>query len=95
MDKVIVIYEENHGFIGIVKSKEDVINFLINKNWLRDSFVFPCYDPTIRCYTNPSIIDLFGKNWRDVFRKKTFDELQTLLEDNFEFSEEEVYSFTE
>lgn len=32
--KVIVIYEDNHGMIGIAKDYKNAIDFLLQENWL-------------------------------------------------------------
>lgn len=36
--KVIVIYEDNHGMIGIAKDYESAINFLLQNHWLDSEF---------------------------------------------------------
>lgn len=36
--KVIVIYEDNHGMIGIAKDYESAINFLLQDHWLDSEF---------------------------------------------------------
>ena len=35
---VIVIYEDNHGMIGIAKDYESAINFLLQNHWLDSEF---------------------------------------------------------
>ena len=34
--KVIVIHEENHGFIGIAKNMDSAFRFLIEEGWIDD-----------------------------------------------------------
>lgn len=34
--KVIIINEENHGFIGVAKNMDSALRFLVEENWVDD-----------------------------------------------------------
>jgi hypothetical protein len=38
-EKVIVIYEANHGMIGVAKNVKGVVYFLYNSNWLDKNLI--------------------------------------------------------
>lgn len=89
--KVIVIEEECHGFIGIVQSGKDIINFLIEEDWLNAGTGIPIFNPEKKEWEYPSIKGLFGKNWKMILKSKSLEELNDIFEGSFWFREEKVY----
>lgn len=85
MKKVICIYEECHGFIGIVSKPKKIIKFLVKENWLNEQ------EDIIYNYGWIPVNKAFGENWKKVLSKKSLDELNEIFEFTFGFVEEKVY----
>ena len=65
VETVIVIYEENHGMLGVAKTYKDAVMFLINDHWLTDhTEVFTTDDG----YETARLCEVFGEDWADIIR---------------------------
>ena len=91
--QVIVIHEENHGFIGVASSYKAAFQFLINKNWLTPAF--DLYDEaTGTWYT---LADVFESKGIEPTKENILAWAMEYAEDvmfwdgAFYFCEEEVY----
>ena len=67
--KVVVIYEENHGFIGLAKDYDAAIDFLMEEGWLDGSTEIRSNDED-----NWVRLDqLYGPNWMFIIGKWNID----------------------
>lgn len=87
--KVIVISEKDHGVIGCVETKDDVLPWLIRKDWINGYFEeyynYETYEFTF-------LIDKYGPNWYQHLKAMSWDELKLYLAGAFDFYEMEVWS---
>lgn len=87
---VIVITEENHGFIGLVKDVKDVINFLIDTDWIDKNTDIFYYDEN-KTWKTITLIERYGDKWKDILSSMNLEELSELFDGGFYFEIEEVY----
>lgn len=67
--KVVVIYEENHGFIGLAKDYNAALDFLMGNNWLDGSTEIWSDDED-----DWTRLDKFyGPNWMFIIREWNID----------------------
>ena len=90
METVIRISEENHGFIGIVKSSKDIIPFLAYEGWIDEKTILPLLDDKKR-WCNVPLKNLFGENWIKALLAMPLDVLSEVFNGGFYFSVEKVY----
>ena len=86
--KVIAIYEENHGMIGVATSKRAAARFIVHNNW------FGCYDEVWVCSLQEGVPANF------IMRKKpneiTADDLVDFLLEVFESNDLDIgFTFRE
>lgn len=95
MNKVIVVEEECHGFIGIVDKAENIIDFLCDCHWLDESSEI-CVErehPTDdNLYEWKTLSSLYGENWKQVLQSFPLAILENFFEGDFYFREEEIYT---
>lgn len=89
--KVIVIEEECHGFIGIVQDEKDIVNFLMEEDWLNAGTGIPTFNSTKKEWEYPSIENVLGENWKRILKSKSLEELNDIFDGSFWFREEKVY----
>lgn len=87
MQKVIVINEENHGFLCVAKDYQSAVDFLINEHWI---------DEDLEIYTSKmdnwdTIKNVFGKEWESKIRAMSEEEFEETFENMFYLREREVY----
>lgn len=86
MEKVIIINEECHGFIGVAHNVPSIIDFLVENGWLqKGTEIFIANKGWTAVQTE------FGSNWKEHFKSLSFDDLQDLFDGCFYFQEEEVW----
>lgn len=89
--KVFLIYEENHGVVGVCENRVScVISYLIQTDWL---------SPDMVLYENiddegVTLRDLQKKNpnWKEYLQGLSIDDFNELFEGSFCLEEEEVFS---
>lgn len=86
--KVIMINEENHGFLGLAKDYRAAVTYLYKNNWLED---FYSLEETETTFKNLSLTDKLGPNWLDVIYSWTRYEFNYFFEDAFYLQEIEVF----
>lgn len=66
--EVIVIVEDNHGFIGVAESLKAAKQWLIHEGWVE------CYTDFYNSNTDmsSSLKELYGENWKEAYMN--FDE---------------------
>lgn len=85
--KIILIEEENHGFIGAVTRKDLILPWLVRNNWMNQ--FTEIYDEKMNDYR--SLRDIFGLTWYQSLAALNFDDLCDLFDGVLYFSEEEVW----
>lgn len=67
MEKVIVIEEENHGFIAVAKSYNHAVRWLIKEQWItEDSYASKDKMLTVK--------ERFGDDWQNVLLSFSLDD---------------------
>ena len=66
---VVVIDEENHGFLGVAKDYDSAIDFLVKNNWLDQSTMI--WDEYKEEWV--SLEKSFGSNWISIISKWSID----------------------
>ena len=87
--KVIIVKEDNHGFIGVAASMTAAKRFLLATDWVNaytPLYVEECEDEDGEHWF--SLIDLYGENWKEAYMG--FD-TNLLANMGFYFREVEVY----
>ena len=82
MDKVIIICEEDHGFIGIAKNIHNAIDFLLTI-WLDDKTSI--YDEDTD--EEIGIAEKYGDNWKDYLKSCSLERLNYIFSEVFSFKE--------
>lgn len=86
--KVILISEENHGIIGCVASKKDVMPWLTRENWVNQ--YTELYKQDMHSYE--TVKDRYGLTWFQQLSKMNLNELAEALDYTFSFEPIEVWS---
>ena len=82
--KVICVYEDNHGLIGIAKDYTSAIKYLIEEtHWLDENEM-----------TDEGLFvgEKFGENWAELIYNLKIQEFNDIFLDRFLLREVEVYS---
>lgn len=87
--KVLLIHENNHGVIGVVKDVNSAVSFLIKENWLNEKTSI-CYDNGDD-YEWGTVEKAYGKDWEHFLRSLTIGLFNEIWEDCFYLEEEEVF----
>lgn len=87
-EKVVVIYEDCHGMIGIAKTRKDAQNFLVDKKWIDANTEMVDDDGNL---FRISDADAFGDHWEETMRNGKLDD-DTINMIGFSFEEREVYT---
>lgn len=93
--KVFLIYEENHGVIGVCENRVScVIDYLIQTDWLSPDILLFTEEIDDENEEEVTLRDLQKKNpnWKEYFQKLSVDEFNELFEGSFYLEEEEVFS---
>lgn len=85
--KVILISEENHGFLGVAKDYVSAIKWLVKSDWMTQCSQVYDYDNQEFCWFE----DWFGDEWLEKILEMTLDQFNE-LGTSFQLREEEVYS---
>lgn len=92
--KVFIIYEENHGMIGVCANRmRCVIDYLILTDWFSPDLVISYEEKEdgIEYYTL-SDMQKENPNWIEYLHGLSFDEFNELFEGSFYLEEAEVFS---
>ena len=84
--RVVTIEEDNHGQIGIAKTYEDAVHFLINDGWLSALTEIYCGDEVYK-----TVIEDLGENWLAVMLDWSMEKFCEYFEGCFYLSNVEVY----
>ena len=90
-DKVICIFEENHGFIGVAKDLRHAINFLIEKNWVNENDCF--WDESQQEWLTllqHKAMEMYEGTWQEYLHYKVQTDIE-FFDGGFYFREREVY----
>lgn len=90
--KVFLIYEENHGVIGVCENRVScVIDYLIQTDWLSPNMVL--FDENIDD-EEVTLRDLQknNPNWKEYLQGLSIDDFNALFEGCFYLEEDEVFS---
>jgi len=88
---VIVMNEENHGFLGVAKDYKSAIKYLCQMDWLGEEFELCEYNSQKKNWEYSTILDKLGPNWFDIICSWTVTEFNEYFEGVFAFWEEEVW----
>lgn len=92
MSKIILIWEETHGIIGVANNYYNAIKFLIKEHWLCDETQI--YDDSTDKWVELNIF--YGRNWRDVLLNEwDLDKFNDEFVDFMGLNVEEVYEGAE
>lgn len=92
--KVFLIYEENHGLIGVcANTMSCVINYLILTDWLSPDFVFSSEETEngVEYFTLRDVQEK-NPNWKEYLQGLSVDEFNEWFEGTFYIEENEVFS---
>ncbi len=84
--KAILIYEDNHGFLGVAADYCSAVLYLIKHGWLTEKF--EVWDDTK--YRWIPITELLGDDWVMKTLKMTLDEFNDFYESQFTLSVEDI-----
>ena len=90
-DRVIVISEENHGFIGVAKDLRHAINFLIEEDWIHEDETF--WDESEQKWLTLSqhmAMEMYEGTWQEYLHYKVQTDLM-FFDGGFYFAEHIVY----
>jgi hypothetical protein len=88
--KVISIWEENHGMIGIAKDMPSAFEFLVKEHWVTPNMEF--YDSNEGCFTLETVkTQLELDTYEEALAKLYECETEDYFDDYFRFDEEVIY----
>lgn len=92
--KVFLIYEENHGVIGICANKMScVIDYLLLTDWFSPDLVISYEEKENKIeYFTLGVLQLQNPNWEEYLKGLSVDEFNEMFEGTFYLEEEEVFS---
>ena len=86
--KIIVINEDNHGFIGLAKDYPNALNFLNNEGWMDDNTEVWENPDT---YEYGKLKDVLGEDWFDSMMTWGIERFNDYWDGSFYLEEREVY----
>ena len=88
--KVIIMNEENHGFLGVAKDYKSAVRSLCQMEWLDENFELCEYSFQKKSWEYFTILDKLGPNWLDIICSCTITEFNDYFDGMFTLWEEEV-----
>lgn len=86
--KVVVIYEDNHGIIGVANNYYNAVRFLLEEQWI--TYETNMYDGKTSHWK--SIEEYLGKNWEEyLLNECDLNTFNDIFENWLELSLTEVY----
>lgn len=86
MQTVVLIQEENHGMISVAKDYPSAIDFLVNENWLDESFEL--YEGNGIYKT---VKEKLGEEWKEIILSWDTEQFSDFFEGSFYLTIEDVY----
>ena len=87
MQKVVVVDEENHGFLCIAKDFQSAVDFLISDDWITEGS--QVYDNANSKWTY--LGKLYGENWEEEIRHLSRESFEELFDGCFYLKDKEIY----
>lgn len=87
MQKVIVVSEDNHGFLCVAKDFQSAVDFLFKNQWIDD--VTEVYNDAKSKWMY--LDELYGENWEEEVRNLSRESFEELFDESFYFEDEEIY----
>lgn len=87
MQKVIVVNEENHGFLCVAKDFQSAVDYLIKNYWIDEGT--EVYNDANQKWVR--LNEFLGKNWEKEVRNLSRESFEELFEEDFYLKDEEVY----
>ena len=84
MQKVILVNEDNHGFLCVAKDYQEAIKYLIQNSWLTE-------DMPILVGAHWVELSKENPNWREDVKNLSIKEFNEIFEESFYLSEQEVF----
>ena len=84
--KVIIMNEDNHGFIGLAKDYPSAVKFLIDNGWLDDYT-----EVWVRENEWARLSEVLGEDWADKMENWGVENFNDYWDGSFYFEEREVY----
>lgn len=84
--RVVTVAEDNHGQIGIAKSYEDAVHFLVNEHWLDELTEIYVGDETYK-----TVIEDLGENWLAVMLDWSMEKFCEYFDGCFYLNSVEVF----
>ena len=89
METVVLIYEDNHGVIGVAEDYESALKFLLDDHWINDSTeIYLGFDG--HTYRWKTILEDLGEDWRDKMMEWDISKFNDYFGGFFDLSIEEV-----
>lgn len=87
MQKVILVSEDNHGLLCVVKDFQSAVDFLIKEYWV---------DEATEVYNDAKsewvrLDELFGENWEKEVRHLSRESFEELFDESIYLEDEEIY----
>lgn len=92
--KVFIIYEENHGLIGVCANRMNcVIDYLLLTDWLSPDLVISYEEKENKIeYFTLGVLQMQNPNWEEYLKELSFDDFNEMFEGTFYLEESEVFS---
>lgn len=87
MQKVIVVNEENHGFLCVAKDFQSAVDYLIKNYWIDEGT--EVYNDADRKWMR--LDEFLGKSWEKEVRNLSRESFEELFEDDFYLDDREIY----
>lgn len=86
MQKVILVSEDNHGLLCVVKDFQSAVDFLIKEYWI---------DEATEVYNDAKsewmrLDELFGKDWEKEVRNLSRESFEELFDESIYLEDEEI-----
>lgn len=86
MQKVILVSEDNHGLLCVVKDFQSAVDYLIKEYWV---------DEATEVYNDAKsewvrLDELFGENWEEEVRNLSRESFEELFDESIYLEDEEI-----
>lgn len=86
MQKVILVSEDNHGLLCVVKDFQSAVDYLIKEYWV---------DGATEVYNDAKsewvrLDELFGENWEEEVRNLSRESFEELFDESIYLEDEEI-----
>lgn len=92
--KVIIVYEENHGYLCVAKNYKSTVKWLIDNHWIDDNTEVYTWSDVFSDYIYDKLINVLDEEWADsMVEKWDIEEFNDFWDDSFSMMETDLIEY--